>query len=116
MTLSECLAENVRACFSGIWIPSCEYEDAMLEIARLCRDEDWKLASWDVDRGLRSPQAESSSEMAGADPLGVVRSLGEMPVEGTPTLLVLVNFHRFLNSAEIVQAMAHQIVQGKVLF
>ena len=36
-----------------------------------------------------------------------------MADEDTPTLLVLANFHRFLNSAEIVQAVAHRIAEGK---
>ena len=30
MSLSERLAENVRACFAGIWIQSHEHEDALL--------------------------------------------------------------------------------------
>ena len=44
MILSKRLAENVRACFSGIWIQSCEHDDALMEIARLCHDEQWRLA------------------------------------------------------------------------
>ena len=39
MTLAERFAEYVRACFTGIWIESHEHEDAVTEIARLCRDE-----------------------------------------------------------------------------
>ena len=34
MTLSQRLAEYVRACFTGIWIESHEHEDALAEIAR----------------------------------------------------------------------------------
>ena len=52
MTLSQRLAEYVRACFTGIWIESHEHEDALAEIARLCRAENWRLATWDIDRGL----------------------------------------------------------------
>jgi len=43
---------NISACFTGIWIESHEHEDALSEIAQLCRDEDWRLASWNIDRGL----------------------------------------------------------------
>ena len=115
MTLSERLAENVRACFAGIWIQSFEHEDALLEIARLCHSERWKMATWDIDLGLRLPGGPDSdtSDMASADPLAAVRALGAMADDETPSLLVLVNFHRFLNSAEVVQAVARQIVQGK---
>ena len=115
MTLSDRLAENVRACFAGIWIQSFEHEDALLEIARLCHSESWKLSTWDIDQGLRlSGQSDDGmSEATGADPLAAVRALGAMANDDSPSLLVLVNFHRFLNSAEVVQAVARQIVQGK---
>ena len=52
MTLAERLSEYVRACFSGIWIQSFEHDDAIAEIAQLCRQQGWSLATWDVDRGL----------------------------------------------------------------
>ena len=115
MTLSERLAENVRACFAGIWVQSYEHEDALLEIARLCHSENWRLATWDIDQGLRpSGQSDSDlSETTGADPLAAVRTLGAMGTDDSASLLVLVNFHRFLNSAEIVQAVARQINHGK---
>ena len=115
MTLTERLAETVRACFTGIWIQSCEHEDALLEIARLCRDERWELMSWDIDQGLRSLGSSETAlaETTGSDPLAAVRALGALGTADGVSLLVLSNFHRFLNSAEIVQAVARQIQQGK---
>ena len=53
MTLSERLAEYVRAAFSGLWVRSHESVDALAELA-LCRAEGWALATWDVDRGLET--------------------------------------------------------------
>jgi len=115
MTLSQRLAENVRACFAGIWIQSHEHDDAVQEIARLCSQENWRLFSWDIDQGLRSASSTDDTVSAsGSDPLAAVRSLAATGGgEDAPTLLVLRNFHRFLNSAEIVQAVARQITQGK---
>ncbi|MCA9144142.1 MAG: AAA family ATPase, partial [Planctomycetales bacterium] len=115
MTLSERLAENVRACFTGIWVQSCEHDDALLEMARLCHGEGWRLAVWDIDQGLRATDRHSgdTDEGAGADPLAAVHALAAMADNDHPSLLVLVNFHRFLNSAEVVQAVAQRIVQGK---
>jgi ATPase family protein associated with various cellular activities (AAA) len=114
MTLSQRLAEYVRACFTGIWIESHEHEDALAEMARLCRAENWRLATWDIDRGLsvggRQPDA------AGQDPLAAVRALNalaDQEEDNGASLLVLVNFHRFLNSPEIVQSLARQITVGK---
>jgi hypothetical protein len=43
----------------------------------------------------------------------VTRALGALATEDSSALLVLVNFHRFLQSAEIVQALARQLASGK---
>ena len=114
MPLTEQLADYVRACFTGIWIQSHEHEDALRDIARLCHEENWRLASWDIDRGLRLPgQPPGSTAASGGDPLAAIRALNSLAGDDTSVLLVLPNFHRLLNSAEVVQALAHQIVSGK---
>jgi hypothetical protein len=48
-----------------------------------------------------------------SDPLAAVRALSGMARQEGPSLLVLVNFHRFLHSAEIIQAVARQVQLGK---
>lgn len=112
MSLAAPLAEYVRACFTGIWIESHEHQDALSEIAGLCRRECWQLATWDVDRGL-SVGGDTETSGGGQDPLAAIRSLGAMATPEGTAILVLQNFHRFLASAEIVQALARQIVGGK---
>src|SRR6478752_1866596 len=110
MTLSERLQELVRAAFSGIYIQSFEHDDAIVEIARLCRREGWTLATWDVDRGLAaSGQREPSTAVPTTDPLAAIRVLGGLAAADGAALLVLRNFHRFLNSVEVVQALDSQI-------
>lgn len=113
MSLSERLSELVRACFTGIWIESEEHDDALAEIARLCHAENWRWASWDIEQGLRMAGQGSPEELANTDPLAVIRALPTFAAADQPTLLVLVNYHRYLNSAEIVQAVARQIAIGK---
>lgn len=117
MSLHERLLELVRACFTGIWIESHEHEDALAEIAQLCRTENWRLATWNMEDGLRLSGRESASDSSGSDPLAAIRALPALQVsqedDQQPALLVLVNFHRFLNSGEIVQALAKQIAAGK---
>ena len=113
MSLTERLSELVRACFTGIWIESHEHEDALLEIGRLCREQSWRQAAWDVDRGLVITRPDRPVETGTNDPLAAIRSLASFPPSEQPTLLVLVNFHRFLTSPEIIQAMTRQIVAGK---
>jgi hypothetical protein len=111
MTLSQRLAEYVRACFTGIWIQSHEHDDALAEIARMCRAENWRLATWDIDRGLSV--AGQEADTAGADPLSAIRAVSALADPKGTALLVLTNFHRFLNSAEVVQALVRQIASGK---
>ena len=84
MPLSEQLADYVRACFTGIWIQSHEHEDALRDIARLCHEENWRLASWDIDRGLRLPgQPPDSASAQGGDPLAAIRALNSLACEDT---------------------------------
>lgn len=113
MTLTERLSEMVRACFTGIWIESHEHHDALNEIASLCREERWQLATWDIECGLSLPGQNVESSSGSQDPLAAIRSLSAMAGDNSTAILVLQNFHRFLQSAEIVQALARQIVTGK---
>ncbi|TWT38943.1 AAA family ATPase [Blastopirellula retiformator] len=113
MNLNQHLSELIRACFTGIWLQSHEHDDALQEIARLCRAEDWNLVSWDIESGLVLPGGVVADETSGNDPLGAIRAVNSLADGETPTLLVLANYHRFLGSAEIAQAMHRQIVAGK---
>jgi hypothetical protein len=113
MSLLERLIEYVRACFTGIWIESHEHQDALTEIAQLCRREQWRLAVWDVDRGLDVGGGNDGASVNGPDPLAAIRVFGASASPDGTAILVLQNFHRFLQSAEIVQALARRIVEGK---
>src|SRR3954467_14827249 len=115
MTLAERLSEYVRAAFTGIYVRSHEHDDAIAEIARLCRDQGWSLATWDVDRGLAlAGPADGPGVVSGAaDPLAAIRSLPALATADGTAILVLRNFHRFLGSHEIVQALDTQLAAGK---
>jgi hypothetical protein len=112
MTLSERLSEYVRACFTGLWIQSYEHDDALAELAALCQREHWRLATWDIEQGLRIAGADQQAINA-TDPLAAIRAVSALGTGDGAALLVLANFHRFLNSAEIVQAVARQVTAGK---
>jgi len=111
MTLTERLGEYVRACFTGMWIESHEHSDALAEIAQLCQQEQWNLLTWDLDQGLRGIGLEANQR--GDDPLSAIRSVNSLAAPDSTTMLILQNFHRFLGSAEIVQALAQQVLLGK---
>jgi hypothetical protein len=111
MSLSDRLREYITAAFSGIWVQSYEHEDALREVAHLCRQQKWALATWDVDRGLQVPGQSAAN--AASDPVAAIKSVNALATKDGSALLVLPNFHRFMQSTEIVQALAHQIQQGK---
>jgi hypothetical protein len=114
MTLAQRLTEYIAAAFTGIWIQSAEHHDALREIAQLARQNQWSLAVWDIDRGLNAGTAGGTS--TASDPLAAIRALNALAKPDSSALLVLPNFHRFLQSTEsaaIVQALAHQIQAGK---
>ena len=103
---------------AGIWVQSFEHDDAFLgsRIARLCRQNSWSLATWDVDRGLSFAGQRPPKQPAwvnAADPLSAIKALNGLSSTDGTALLVLRNFHRFLGSAEIVQALDTAIAAGK---
>ncbi|MCA9067652.1 MAG: AAA family ATPase, partial [Planctomycetaceae bacterium] len=112
MTLTERFSEYVQACFTGLWIESHEHTDALTEIAQLCRDEDWNLATWNIDTGLSIP-GHSEADLGSSDPLAAIRAINALATPEGTAILVLQSFHRFMQSAEIVQALAQQIQAGK---
>jgi hypothetical protein len=112
MQLAHRLAPLIQACFTGIWIESREHEDALQEIAQLCRQESWRLAVWDLEQGLQIGGEQPSTDV-GSDPLAAIRTLNALARDDSSAVLVLTNFHRFLQSAEIVQALVRQLASGK---
>jgi len=113
MTLRERLAEYVQACFTAVWIESHEHQDAIAEITVLCREQSWDLATWNIASGLSITQQSTTTQDAASDPLSAVRAAASLASPDGTTILVLENFHRFLQSAEIVQALIKQVTSGK---
>ncbi len=115
MTLTQRLTEYISACFTGLWVQSHEHEDAIRDIARMCHQEKWRLAVWDVCAGLQlhGQDGGQAVDAAGTDPLAAIRSINALAAKDTSAILVLVNFHRFLESAETVQTLFQQITRGK---
>lgn len=113
MNLRERLAEYVQACFTGIWIESHEHQDALSEITTLCREQAWRLAVWNIESGLQVPNQSETPSDATSDPLSAIRAARSLASSDGTAILVLENFHRFLQSAEIVQAVMRQVISGK---
>ncbi len=110
MSLATQLLDYVRAAFSGLYLETLEPAEALRELATLCQQQGWSLATWDLESGL---QSGSGSVPTVTDPLTAIRSLPGLATPDGTTLLALVHFHRFLNSPEIVQALWQQLQLGK---
>jgi len=109
--LKEKLKQLVSACFTGIWIETFEFQEAIREIKELCREEEWIGATWDVGLGLRVGNGEPVNDAT--DPLAAIRAVGELSSPEGTVLLVMNNLHKFVSSVEIMQALQHQLIEGK---
>jgi hypothetical protein len=115
MKLTDQLTDYINAAFTGLWVLTSEPDEAEREIVQQARQLKWKIAVWDVASGLRFPGNPGASlpESGGGDPLTALRALPALADESGTALLVLHNFHRFLNSPELVQTTFAQLVMGK---
>lgn len=113
MTLSEQLHDYIAACFSAIWIRSDEHEDAFTEIQTLCRENEWRLATWDIASGFNRQFMKDDEEAGSTDPVSALLSLNAIGDPMSTTVLVLSNFHRFMGSSEVIQTLVRQVSLGK---
>lgn len=115
MKLAQLLTDYVHAAFSGLWILTSEPDEAEREIVQHAREQGWKLALWDIANGLRVPGESSSvrGDAGPADPLAALRALPALAQRNGTSLLLLPNFHRFLNNPEVIQTVFTQMISGK---
>ena len=100
---------------TGLWINTNEADEAEREITLHARQRCWKLAVWDIASGLRLPGNNNGPhpESGAGDPLAALRALPALAERDGTALLLLHNFHRFLNNPEVVQTVYAQLVAGK---
>ena len=114
MPLSDQLNDYINAAFTGLWVETHEPDEAEREILQHARDRQWRVAVWDVARGLRLPSAEgSTADAGGGDPLAALRSVTATANPNGTSVLLLHNFHKFLTSPEVIQTLFTQLIAGK---
>ena len=109
--LKEKLQELISACFTGIWIETHENHEAIVEVQQLCQEQNWQLATWDIDRGLSVGAGDNLLEAT--DPLAAIKAVNAMATADGAAVLVMNNLHKFISSTEIQQALQHQLLAGK---
>ena len=102
-TLKERFAELVRAAFPGVLVATPEPDEVLRDIAAVCGENNWNVATWRADGGEDGP----------ADPLAAVKALPQSGDGETPSLLVMLHPHRFFQSAELLAAMRTTLSAGK---
>jgi hypothetical protein len=114
-TLTSRLHELISACFTGIWVQTQEPHEAAREITDMCREEGWRIGTWNCDSGMQFPveQITMPGVTDSQDPLAVIRSMPQIANGSGTTVLVFENLHRFLGSVELIQAVARQAITGK---
>src|SRR5208283_3147867 len=116
MKLTDQLRDYINAGFPGLWLQTAEPDEAEQEIVQLAQRQKWKVAVWDIANGLRLPGSLQQDTSSAGDPLAALRALpalgGDKKSSG---LLLLHNFHKFLNSPEVIQTTISQLVTGKRL-
>ena len=80
MTLAERLSEFVRAAFTGLWVQSHEHDDAIVEVARLCRQLRPQLA------GLRA--GKTGQDFSGSLPIALCGPRTSQHIEGPSTSII----------------------------
>ena len=101
--LTERLAELIAAAFPGVLAVTAEPEEVLRDLAGLCRDRGWNLATWTADGGGDGP----------ADPLAAVKALPGSGDGETPSLLAMVHPQRFFSSPELLAAVRTALAAGK---
>jgi hypothetical protein len=115
MTLINQLTDYVHAAFSGLWVQTNEPDEAEREIVQHARRQKWKVAVWDIANGLRLPGSTNQPDLAAVtgDPVAALRALPALAERDGTALLLLPNFHRFLNTADVIQTAFTQLIAGK---
>src|SRR5476651_1785215 len=100
MRLADQLRDYINAAFTGIYVQSHEPDEAQREILQLAKNRKWRVASWDVAHGLRlfANDNQSAPNAYVAEPLAALRALPSLADPDSTTILLLHNFHRFLNT------------------
>lgn len=111
MSLIESLRDYINAAFTGIWVQTHEPDEAEREVLETARQRKWRVAVWDVAQGLRITGA--NADAGASDPIAAIRALPGLAEPESTTILLLHNFHRFLNSPEVIQTTFAQLVAGK---
>jgi ATPase family associated with various cellular activities (AAA) len=112
MKLIQQLTDYVNACFTGLWLRTFEPDEAQREIAALAKKKQWHVIAWDIAQGY-GDALEKSNRNSPGDPLAILDAQLSRPGTDATTIVLLHNYHRFLNAPMVVQKLYNKILEGK---
>lgn len=112
-SLGEMIVPYVEAGFAGLYLLTREPEEAEREVFRACRENDWLCRAWDAAQGVRYLTEGKVEPGKTAPPAALGFQGSQLDGEDQATLVVLHNFHRFLDNPVVSQALTNAVVRGK---
>lgn len=106
MSLTTQLTRSISAGVPAIWIDTYDSIGAELELRLLSHALPMTFCPWDLVRGVAIPHPPRPCT---GDPVGAAGLGNELRIAGQPTVILLHNFHWFLDRVEVVQALLNGI-------
>lgn len=106
--------DHVNACFTGLYVVTQEPNEAIKEIAATAAARDWSVATWDIADGLAFVHPNPTPGDRDQDTLKPLHYLQAVePGSGRSTLVVLPDYHFFLQDPLVIETLRHTIIRGK---
>lgn len=110
--LDKKLVNLVDAGFSAIWVYTSEPDEAQRSIAKLAEQHEWKLSTWDCMAGLKG--LVNDKAQGTPNPLSPITTyLSRNAAEKEAQVILLHNYHRFLENPQVVQGVINASLVGK---
>lgn len=106
--------EHVNGGFAGLYVQSVEHADCIREILQAGKKRSWATFVWDCNDGLTLHDDTVNPDMT--DPLAIVKAFPQMAKElhsYSSKIIILKNFHKFMEGVEVIQAIDNAITIGK---
>ncbi len=112
MSLNTLLKEAIQTHTPAVWIDTTDSIGAQLELQLLAQEMPLTFVAWDLVRGVAIPHPPHPCV---GDPVAAAGLGSQYRTGDQPTVLLLHNYHWYLNRVEVVQALLNAIGNAKAV-
>ncbi len=112
MPLNKQLKDFIQTQVPAVWIDTTDSIGAQLELQLLAHEMPMTFIAWDLVRGVAMPHPPHACV---GDPVGAAGLGSQHRISGQPTVLLLHNYHWYLNRVEVVQALLNAIGNARAI-